>query len=63
MVPVVNLVLFWLTVGFALTIYFSNKVRRYILAEQKKAIHCAHGDFKAEGIYEIYKELDHKTLC
>lgn len=61
-VPLTMLVLLWISLGFILTIYYSNKVRKYILTEQKKAIHCAHGEFKAEGIYAIYHELDRKNL-
>lgn len=57
-VPLTMFILLWLPLGFMLTIHYSRKVRRYILNEQKKAIHCAHGEFKTEGIYAIYQELD-----
>lgn len=63
MVPLTMIVLLWLTLGFIFTIHYSGKVRKYILNEQKKAIHCAYGEFKPEGIYTIYQELDRNTLC
>ncbi len=53
----------WMILGFTLSLIYSQKVRRYILAEQKKAIHCVHGEFETKGIYAIYQELDRKTLC
>ncbi|EMF0924213.1 TPA: hypothetical protein MEA34_005129 [Klebsiella aerogenes] len=48
----------WMILGLILSLIYSQKVRRYILAEQRKAIHCAHGEFRAEGIYAIYQELE-----
>ncbi|HGL4204033.1 TPA: DUF6216 family protein [Citrobacter farmeri] len=56
--PTTIFILFWLSLGFMLTIYYSKKARKYILTEQKKAIHWVNGEFKAEGIYAIYQELD-----
>ncbi|WP_330983498.1 MULTISPECIES: DUF6216 family protein [Enterobacterales] len=62
-IPITLLALLWLPLSFIFTIYYSGKVRKYILTEQEKAIHCVHGEFKKKGIYEIYQELDRKTLC
>lgn len=59
--PTAIFILLWITLGVMLTIYYSKKVRKYILTEQKTAIHWVHGDFKAEGIYSIYQELERKT--
>lgn len=56
--PTTMFILLWISLGLMLTIHYSKKVRKYILTEQKKAIHWANGEFKAEGIYEIYQELD-----
>lgn len=59
--PMTMFILLWLSLGFMLTIHYSKKVRKYILTEQKNAIHWANGEFKAEGIYSIYQELERKT--
>lgn len=59
--PITIFILLWLSLGFMLTIHYSRKVRKYILTEQKNAIHWANGEFKVEGIYSIYKELERKT--
>ncbi|WP_436856968.1 DUF6216 family protein [Citrobacter tructae] len=56
--PIIIFTLLWLSLGFMLTIHYSKKVRKYILTEQKSAIHWANGEFKAEGIYSIYQELE-----
>lgn len=56
--PTTIFILLWLSIGFMLTIHYSKKARKYILTEQKNAIHWAKGEFKAEGIYAIYQELD-----
>lgn len=56
--PTTIFILFWLSLGFMLTIHYSKKARKYILTEQKNAIHWVNGEFKAEGIYAIYQELD-----
>lgn len=56
--PMTMFILLWLSLGFMLTIHYSKKVRKYILTEQKHAIHWANGEFKTEGIYSIYQELD-----
>jgi hypothetical protein len=58
---VIALYFSWMILSLILSIIYSQKVRRYILTEQKKAIHCAYGEFKEEGIYAIYRELDRKT--
>lgn len=60
-VPMTLFILLWLTLGFMLTIHYSKKVRKYILIEQRNAIHWVYGEFKAEGIYSIYQELEHKA--
>lgn len=54
-------ILLWIFLGFILTIYYFKKVRKYILTEQKNAIYWAYGEFKTEGIYLIYYELERKT--
>ncbi|EEQ2895439.1 hypothetical protein F8546_003133 [Escherichia coli] len=59
--PMTIFILLWLSLGFMLTIHYSKKVRKYILTEQKSAIHWANGEFKTEGIYSIYQELERKT--
>ncbi|EFE08632.1 DUF6216 family protein [Citrobacter youngae] len=59
-VPMAIFILLWLSLGLMLTIHYSKKVRKYILTEQKSAIHWANGEFKSEGIYAIYQELEHK---
>lgn len=59
--PTTIFILLWLSLGFMLTMYYSKKVRKYILTEQKSAIYWANGEFKAEGIYAIYQELERKT--
>jgi hypothetical protein len=51
-------ILLWLSIGLMLTIHYSKKARKYILTEQKNAILWANGEFKAEGIYAIYQELE-----
>lgn len=51
-------ILLWLSMGLMLTIHYSRKVRKYILTEQKNAILWVNGEFKAEGIYAIYQELE-----
>lgn len=56
--PMTMFILLWLSLGLMLTIHYSKKVRKYILTQQKNAIHWANGEFKAEGIYAIYQELD-----
>ncbi|MCR0997658.1 DUF6216 family protein [Serratia rubidaea] len=56
--PATMFILLWLSLGFMLTIHYSKKARKYILTEQKNAIHWANGEFKKEGIYAIYQELD-----
>ncbi|MEM0653031.1 DUF6216 family protein [Klebsiella huaxiensis] len=56
--PTTMFILLWISLGLILTIHYSKKVRKYILTEQKNAIHWANGEFKAEGIYAIYQELD-----
>lgn len=58
--PTILFILLWLTLGVMLTTHYSKKVRKYILTEQKNAIHWAKGEFKTEGIYSIYKELEQK---
>ncbi|BDH45942.1 hypothetical protein TUM12370_19860 [Salmonella enterica subsp. enterica serovar Choleraesuis] len=57
-VPVVELFLMWLTLGFIFSCHYSVKVRRFILAEQKKAIECVKGEFEPAGIYSVYLELE-----
>lgn len=57
-VPITMFILLWITLGFALNIHYSKKVRKYILTEQKKAIHYAHGEFRTKGIYKVYQELE-----
>lgn len=59
--PITIFILLWLSLGFMLTLHYSKKVRKYILTEQKNAIHWANGEFKAEGIYSIYQEVERKT--
>ena len=59
--PTTIFILLWISLGFILTIHYSKKVRKYILTEQKNAIHWAYGEFKTEGIYSIYQELERKT--
>lgn len=61
LVPIIIFFLLWISLGLMLTIHYSKKVRKYILTEQKSAIHWANGEFKAEGIYSIYQELERKT--
>ena len=57
---IIELMLLWLLSGFILTIHYTNKVRHFILLEQKKAIHCVLGDFTATGCYAIYQELENR---
>ncbi|EJC0214624.1 hypothetical protein MXZ45_004731 [Salmonella enterica] len=59
--PISTFTLLWFSLGFMLTIHYSKKVRKHILTEQKSAIYWANGEFKAEGIYSIYHELERKT--
>ena len=56
--PMGMFILLWLSMSLMLTIHYSNKARKYILTEQKNAILWANGEFKAEGIYAIYQELE-----
>lgn len=56
--PMGMFILLWLSMGLMLTIHYSKKARKYILTEQKNAILWANGEFKAEGIYAIYQELE-----
>ncbi|WP_234471626.1 DUF6216 family protein [Erwinia sp. S43] len=58
MIPFTLAVILWLLLGFIFTIYYTKKVRKFILMEQKKAIYCAHGDFSATGVYAIYQEIE-----
>lgn len=58
MAPFTLMVIMWLLLGFTFTVYYTQKVRKFILIEQKKAIHCAYGDFSTSGIYAIYRELE-----
>lgn len=54
---IIEFMLLWLMSGFWLMIHYINKVRRFILLEQQKAIHCVQGNFAPTGIYAIYQEL------
>lgn len=54
---IIEFMLLWLMSGFWLMIHYTNKVRRFILLEQQKAIHCVQGNFAPTGIYAIYQEL------
>ena len=57
---IIEFMLLWLLSGFLFTIYYTNKVRRFILLEQKKAIQCVQGDFTTTECYAIYQELENK---
>ncbi len=57
-IPTIILFLLWISSSLVLTNYYSKRVRKYILTEQKNAIQWVKGEFKVEGVYLIYQELE-----